>query len=170
MRCRCPGHWTKNIVRWVVLLENGKVFCKDCRCKWRSKAFYTRILPTWEHRDQSGVVDHDILQLILQDELYVDTNKPTVWKNGKVLTIFSRTHKDGPQRGTYRFVQICCNGKKKKIALHRLVWMAHTKQLIPDGYHVDHVIDQNDDSIGNLQLLPYDENLAKARGDIYVRL
>lgn len=61
----------------------------------------------------------------------------------------------------YRFVSICANGKKKKVSVHRLVWMSKHLQLVPDGFDIDHKHGRKikfPDAIGNLRLLPSSVN------------
>lgn len=106
------------------------------------------------------MTDHDILERILDGSLVVDLESGETTSNGRTLTVIHRTHKDGPQRGTYRFFEIWKAGKRKKIARHRLVWLAATRQLIPDGFDVDHRDDQDVDGISNLCLLPSSVNRA----------
>ena len=36
------------------------------------------------------------------------------------------------------FIRVCINGARKAISLPRLIWMAKTGELIPDGIEIDH--------------------------------
>ena len=50
----------------------------------------------------------------------------------------------------------------KTITYPRYLWMVHHKQLIPDGYEVDHVDDDpTNNEISNLQLLTPEDNNRK---------
>ena len=33
---------------------------------------------------------------------------------------------------------VTANNMKKKVALHRLTWMAYHREVVPDGYDVNH--------------------------------
>lgn len=66
----------------------------------------------------------------------------------------------------YRFVSICANGKKKKVSVHRLVWMSQHFQLVPDGFDIDHKNGRKikfPDAIDNLRLLPSSVNRSNGR-------
>jgi hypothetical protein len=104
------------------------------------------------------MTDQDILKRIVDESLVVDVNTATVMSYGTMLKPISRTHKEGKKRGTYRFINVSFLGKQKKIALHRLVWMAFHRKLIPDGYDIDHRELQTDDTIYNLRLLESGHN------------
>lgn len=171
MRCRCDGHYTDNWHRWRVLArgENGgssKLYCLDCRAEWSSKAKYIVLLKDHAKRSRTGLTDQSIIELIRRGVYLVETENAIVRNaNGQPLAIVTREHKDGPQRGTYRFVNLCFRGQKKKVALHRLVWMAANDRTVPDGFHVDHVHNQQDDSINNLRLLEAGENIRRGSAD-----
>ena len=165
--CRCQGHYTDCWTRWRVLERNpggaSKLYCLDCRWEWLSKAKYVALLPGHTKSDRTGMNDADVLDLIQRNFLIINPKTAVVTnRRGKRLKITHRTHRDGPQRGTYRFVNVCSGNKKKKVALHRLVWMAAHRSLIPDGFDIDHVKDQQDDTIGNLRLL--DSSLNRSLG------
>ncbi|MGV3485377.1 MAG: HNH endonuclease [Planctomycetaceae bacterium] len=107
------------------------------------------------------MADADVLAMIEDGRLVVDVNQATViGPMGRPLAIVCREHKDGPSRGTYRFVKVCCNRRQKKVALHRLVWMAAHLAIVPEGFDVDHVQSQDDDRISNLRLLESSINRA----------
>ena len=163
-RCRCPGHYQDRWHRWRVLqrVQRSLLYCLDCRSQWRSTARYVVLLQEHRPRSRSGLSDAEILARIQDGSLQLDTRRATVTSNGRPLAVIEREHPDGPQRGTYRFVKICSRGKQKKIALHRLVWMAAKVRLVPDGYDVDHIHNQDDDTIDNLRLLQAAVNRATA--------
>ncbi|MGV3483428.1 MAG: HNH endonuclease [Planctomycetaceae bacterium] len=164
-KCQCGRHYTDQWHRWRVLnrsvspKRSSKLYCLDCRAEWSSRAKYIVLLADHEKRVRSGLTDADVLAMIEAGRLVVDVNRATVvGPAGTPLVIVTREHKDGPARGTYRFVKICAQGRQKKVALHRLVWMAAHRSLVPDGFDVDHVRSQDDDRIGNLRLLESSEN------------
>lgn len=166
MSCKCDGHYTDRWHRWRVLerqpggSKSSRLYCLDCRWEWRSRAKYVVLLPDHQKRVRSGLRDVDVLEAIIHRKLYrVDVNTATVYgRDGKPLTVITRTHKDGPQRGTYRFINFSIDGRQKKVTLHRLVWMVANGRTVPDGHDVDHVHNQDDDSIGNLRLLTSYDN------------
>ena len=164
-RCCCPGRYQDRCPRWRVLkrTERSLLYCLDCRRQWRSGAWYIALLRDHKPRSRSGLTDAEILARIQDGSLQVDTHRGVVRnRQGKALAVFEREHPEGPQRGTYRFVSVCSNGKKKKIALHRLVWMAANGRTVPDGYDIDHIASQTDDTIQNLRLLESAVNRATA--------
>ncbi len=167
-RCKCDGHYTDRWHRWAVLKRGAgdhasTLYCLDCRHEWSSRAKYIVLLPDHQKRVRSGLTDADVLSAIETGYLRVDINHAVVFTvNNTMLKVTSRTHPKGPQRGTYRFVTICIGGKQKKVALHRLVWMAAHRSLVPDDCDIDHVHNQTDDSIGNLRLL--NSSVNRARG------
>lgn len=161
--CKCSGGYRVNGEKWVVLLiregMSSRLKCLACGWKWWSKAKYVRTLREHKERSRSGMSDEDILHRIVAGTLQVSpcgTEVVSVHRgNPKTLTIL--THRGGNGNGsTYRFVTVCHNGRKKKIAIHRLVWMSVNLQVVPDGFNVDHIKGkgiQFPDSIDNLRLL-----------------
>lgn len=121
-----------------------------------------------KERTRGKLTDSEILSLVTSGEIIVDVDSGKhVTKNGRVLSVVSRTHADGESRGTYRFVSICHGGKRKKIAIHRLVWMAVNGTVVPQGYDVDHVRGKGiefPDGYGNLRLL--ESSVNRGRGDV----
>lgn len=156
IKCTCPGHYTDRWTRWRVLNRDtrSRLYCLDCRKEWRSDAKYVPLLPDHSKRQRGGLTDEEVIERIRDGSLVVDTAAAIVSSHGKPLAVIERTHRDGENRGTYRFVAVNHDGRQKKVALHRLVWMAANGRTVPAGYDVDHVNNQGDDSIGNLRLLP----------------
>ena len=162
--CQCVGHWRNLMRRWVVLhrARVSKLQCNQCRWKWRSTCGYVRLLPNWKPEIRSGMKDRDILARLRDGSLTVNMHTAEVksWvDNSGKKTDKARVLKPVERQpegcgGPYRFVHISRRGKQKKIALHRLVWMAHTMRLIPKGYDVDHVrsASHGDDGLSNLRL------------------
>lgn len=142
--------------RWVKLNEEWPtlVKCLNCGWRWSSTCQYVSELNIWKERSRKGLTDAGILEKINAGELVVDIEHAIAYSNGKELAVTTRSRGDNGNRGCYRFVKICWQGKQKKIALHRLVWMFASKQLIPDWADVDHINGSAaGDGIGNLMLL-----------------
>jgi len=163
-KCRCGVFKTAGH-RWRVLQrrEDGASLlkCLECNHKWKSRRKYVSRLEDHVERSRSGMTDADILYRLLNRTLIVDANGRFVLsvRDSKAshLQIFERERK-----GTlYRFVQVCRRSRKKKIAVHRLVWMAHHWKVVPEGFDVDHIRGRNvefPDGIENLRLLPMEVN------------
>lgn len=167
-QCTCHGHYTDKWHRWTVVKrgsKSSKVYCLDCRAEWSSRAKYIVLLPDHTKRIRRGLTDTIILEAILSRNLFrVDIDNAKVYSAaGKELVIISRTHPEGEQRGTYRFVSLCVDGKQKKVALHRLVWMVANGMVPPDGHDIDHIESQDDDTIDNLRLMTSFENRGRRK-------
>ncbi|MEM1224580.1 MAG: HNH endonuclease [Planctomycetota bacterium] len=109
------------------------------------------------------MTDQDILDRINAGTLTVLVNVPSVWSPStrgwvRMSIITHQSH-----GSTYRFVSICHKGKKKKIALHRLVWMFANRSLVPEGYDVDHREADKRDTIDNLRLLESSKNRRRGK-------
>lgn len=159
-KCLCDGAYYDRWHRWAVLDRGEKslLYCKACRGQWRSSARYAALLPDHTPRSRRGLTDDDVLSLIESGELRVICNLAQVWRYGRQLQVIEREHPEGPQRGSYRFVNVCHSGKKKKVSLHRIIWMAAHGRTVLDGFDIDHIESQADDTIGNLRLLPSSVN------------
>ena len=174
-RCQCGGKWTTRLTRWVVLKRNplkrdfatATLYCLDCRWKWISRCRYVALLR--DHRPQSrgGMTDDDILKRILENTLRIDPHTAVVESFANSGPHAGRwvKLKQVPcnQGGGYMFVSVCRGGKKKKIAVHRLQWMAANRRVVPEGFDVDHVRwaprpESKDNSLANLRLRPSLEN------------
>jgi len=103
--------------------------------------------------------DEQILQRINDGNLIVDCATATVVGVSHCGERQLRVIERESNGSTYRFVEVCAGGKKKKIALHRLVWIAANRMIPPAGYDVDH-IEGPSDCIDNLRLRPAGENRA----------
>lgn len=162
--CWCEGAWKVKIPRWGCLKREEKrslLYCKDCRQEWWSFRRYAASVPMWTKQVRSGLTDQDMMNRIVAGTLRVRE------RHGKVI-VESVT----PNRGvvqlkqierqvhpytTYRFVVVSAGGLQRKVAVHRLNWMAHHMRLVPAGYHVDHEKGRSD-LIRNLRLLPAADN------------
>lgn len=119
-------------------------------------------------RKYKPATDQMFLDRLVAGTLLVDTAAATVWsvRDGKAVQL--RQYPLG-RHANYR--SVCCyqDGHRKKVAVHRLVWMAANGRLIPGGYDVDH-IDHNttNNAIDNLQLRPSGNNQhPHTRGEVY---
>lgn len=161
--CKCVGGFRINGTKWVSLESSGTshlIKCLRCGWKWNSRAKYAERLNRHKEVSRSGMADEHILERIRNGSLRVDIKLATVESLGKggefkSLRIINR-HSNG---SSYRFVEIGFQGMQKKIALHRLVWMAHHMQTVPDGFDVDHIRGKvGGDGIENLRLLDSSRN------------
>lgn len=74
--------------------------------------------------------------------------------------------KNTPNQTGYVYVNMVNDiGKSERIAAHRVVYMAHTGESIPKGFHVHHEDRvRTNNSISNLRLITHSENM-KLRGE-----
>ena len=80
------------------------------------------------------LTDETILQLLTDGVYKVDLETGTVYnKHDKELTL-----KTGGKEEEYPYVRLYFNSHEKWIKLSRLVWMAGTKSVIPEGWEVHH--------------------------------
>lgn len=168
--CRCKAATpAARRAHWGVLQRGSgrkaHIKCKRCHCRWWADRKYTADLPDHRERTRQGMTDEDILARLRDGSLQVNTRSSTVRSFGRggprVLKV--RVHTSPDSGTTYRFVEVCSKGRKKKIAVHRLVWMAAHNCLVPAGYDVDHVRGKRGrypDGIGNLELCVSCDNQA----------
>lgn len=156
-KCKC-GKFKTHGHRWRVIIRGEKSLlkCLTCNNRWKSRCKYVDRLADHKERSRSGMTDQEILERLKAGSLLVDHQGQFVlslFPKKKLLAIWERERK-----GTvYRFTQICHGGKKKKIAIHRLVWMSRHSRTVPEGYDIDHIKDRNvefPDGIDNLRLMP----------------
>lgn len=94
------------------------------------------------------ITEARILDAILAGVVTVDTEAGTVSARGRELKTFSN------RTDRRRFVRLHLDGKRRGIAVARVVWMAATGQLIPDGFEIHHDDkDPGNDAWGNLLCL-----------------
>ncbi len=108
------------------------------------------------------MTDEHILERIEAGTLVVNMGSLEVFSyfRGEWSRLRVKSHKSNGSE--YKFVEVCHQGMKKKIALHRLVWMFSMRSLVPDGCDVDHIEGKTlGDSIDNLQILSASENRSK---------
>lgn len=161
--CNCgPGGFAVHGHNWVILErreppKSCQFKCLTCGWKWWARRKYSEKCPDHVERSRSGLTDQDILDRINEGSLIVNTSIAVVDSLASGRTTRLRIINHRPAGGSpYNFVEICRRGKKKKIALHRLVWMAANRRLVPDGFDVDHINGkgvENADGIENLRLL-----------------
>lgn len=67
-----------------------------------------------------------------------------------------------PDRGNYQYLRLHHRGRRRAVALHRAVWIAHNQQLLPDGAEVHHVRGKwAGNGIGNVKPLGHVEHMAE---------
>lgn len=108
--------------------------------------------------------DDDILGRILDGSLQVcpRTGKVVSFTVTRGIHILRQTTRTS-QGTSYEFVEIYCCGRKKKIAVHRLVWIAQHLTLPPHGMDVHHKNGKRGrwpHRYANLELLPSSYNRA----------
>lgn len=166
--CNCgDGGFRVHGSRWVCIQrreppKSSRLKCLECGWRWWSTCNYVAELPDHVEKCFSGMTDDDILTRILEGTLTVLINEARVFsfnREWKELRVIDRESNGS----SYKFVEICHSGKKKKIALHRLVWMFAHRCLVPEGYDVDHIEGKTSDSIDNLQLLESSSNRSKGK-------
>lgn len=159
--CKCGTYRQTRGERWVVIAwrlgkKSVRLKCLDCGWKWYSTARYAQNLPSHTERSRSGMTDQDILDRIKDGSLVVNQDTAIVVsitdRGSRILSQIERTSNGS----TYRFVTVCSGGLKKKITVHRLVWMAANLRTVPPGHDIDHINGKQGrypDAIGNLRLL-----------------
>lgn len=149
--------------RWVVIQRGEGVstlYCKRCRCEWRSRRKYAADLPEWKKQTRGTVTDDEILhRLFILRDLRIDRETSIVESRAKgkgwiELATFADSHDSG-----YRFVKINFQGRQRKVAVHVLQWMAATGESVPDDHDVDHITSpprpqKKDNSLANLRVVP----------------
>lgn len=169
-RCKCQGG--RRSGRWVVLTppaapgKYARLKCLVCNWKFSKRNKYVATLPRHVEKSRSGLTDADVLARIESGTLLVDTARAIVTSLNRLVASTLKVLERESNGSTYRFVEISAVGKKKKVALHRLVWMAAHGRIPPAGYDVHHVHGkqvENPDGIWNLDLLPIAENRSTSR-------
>lgn len=167
--CSCDGNFRENGHRWVVLKRREKsshLKCLDCGWKWWSGCKYVADLPDHVEQSRSGMTDQDILDKINDGRLAVLPDEARVFSFGRNQWAELKVRHRESNGSTYSFVEVCANGKKKKVALHRLVWMFANRRLVPDGFDVDHIEGKVSDSIDNLRLLESSKNRSIGKPEV----
>ena len=152
--CRClPGCRTRSnyVCTWrfvatsttgdEVASKYSEVKCLACGGKWRTDAVYVEKLRNYRERKYRRMTDDQILQLIEEGHLKVNPITGVVRKHRKVCHEWTKQWvilKQDLDRNGYPSVRIYWNGHRKGAMVHRLVYMAVRRKLIPDGYDVDH--------------------------------
>lgn len=105
-----------------------------------------------------SITDDELLELLVCGILEVDIKTAEVKCRGKLLkpTIVGTAEVNGTR---YR-LSIRSEGRKRSIVRSRLVYMAATLQVIPEGYELHHVDgDRYHDSFHNLVLITIEDHL-----------
>lgn len=170
-KCHC-GTYRRAGHRWKVIERGKKVStlkCMKCLKRFKSKGKYVSKLEDHKERSRKGMTDNLILGRILNGTLKVDPITSVVTSYTSMGVTELKQCEDQHESG-YRFVRVCHEMKEKKIAVHRLQIMQHTKQLIPEGYDVHHKVSPprpeiKDNALSNLELLPVSVNRSNKEPD-----
>lgn len=178
--CACVGSWRDKLSGWRVL-EPGSpsslLYCVRCRFEWRSKAKYRHSLPTHTKRVRGTVTDAEILaRLFDRLDLRIDPRTAIVESRAhhggsgggfllgdwRALQQVADSHDSG-----YRFVNVSFEGRKRKIGVHVLQMMAHTREPIPEGFDVDHITspprpEMKSNALDNLRIVKSRLNQARS--------
>jgi hypothetical protein len=154
--CLCGVGYRQRLTKWVVLCRSNKSLlkCLVCGWKWKSSCRYVDRLRDHKERHRFGLTDQDILDRLNAGTLVVSSSGgwvASVSDKGSVCFLSIRVREKRGSR--YRFVSVCSKGKKKAIAVHRLVWIAGHRSLVPEGFDVHHKNSMNGDCLDNLCLL-----------------
>jgi hypothetical protein len=163
--CLCKGRFKTHSELWVVIHRRkepntSQLKCLKCKWKWWSKRNYIKSLKDHKERTRRGCTNEMVLERILNKTLSVDPHTSEV-------TSYLRTKKlkqiPDRQNGGYLFVEVCVQGRKKKIAVHVLQWIQANKRLPPPGYDVHHKVSPprplpKDNALSNLELKESSKN------------
>lgn len=142
------------------------VKCLTCNFKWNSSAKHAFELKDHKEKRWKKLNEAQVLEMIEEGLLYVDTARGQVWKCKSDRCIRLSQLPDR-QRG-YLFVDVYRFGRRKRAAVHRLVMMATTLQLIPEDREPDHKDkDVTNNSISNLRLLLKEKNRATNVAEVW---
>jgi hypothetical protein len=159
--CRCGrGGFKAHGHNWRLIHPreapaSQQVKCMACSWKWWTKRRWAARLSFHQERSRSGLTAFDILQRLQDGSLTVCRFGRTVIsrtsRGFKQLRIITR---ESPGGTIYRFVEVSMQGRKRKISVHRLVWMYYNQQLVPTGFDIDHKRhdDPDPDGLHNLRL------------------
>jgi hypothetical protein len=105
--------------------------------------------------------DSIFLDRIAEGTLRVDLETQKVYTRLH-RTKFGEWHELGPFPGRwgYLHVRVYHRGRRKSLALNRLIWIVANGQLIPEGFDIDHYPDRNkrNNHPSNLRLRDLHEN------------
>ena len=85
-------------------------------------------------RTYGELTEQDILGLVLDGHLLVDVDRAVVTTAKRP----GHAMKTRPCHRGYRHLRIQHAGRRRSIALHKLVWMAANRQLVPEGHIIHH--------------------------------
>lgn len=104
------------------------------------------------------MTDDDILARLRDGSLQVCPFTAAAWSRGKRLAAVPNS------RRQYWFYEVWKGNRRKKIARHKLAWMAHHGHCLPPGHELDHVRGKQcaqADGIWNLALVTREDHDAK---------
>lgn len=101
-------------------------------------------------------VDSVILKLIESGAYVVDIVHGDVYstRNGSLKKLKGQTVSNG-----YKRIHIRFKGERYSAAVHRIVWLARHREVIPEEMDIDHINDiRTDNRIRNLRMITKKEN------------
>ena len=106
--------------------------------------------------------DRLILKMLDQGEYVVDIKHGEIYSARKGVGNLRKLK--GQIRRGYRRIDIRTPELRVSAAVHRIVWIAKTREMIPEDLVIDHQNgDRLDNRIENLELMTHMENLDKRR-------
>jgi hypothetical protein len=105
-------------------------------------------------RTWAQATDAMILERLRDGSLTVCLETGLAFSRGKQLI------DEYDKRGRYRFYRIYCGRARKKIAVHRLVWMAGTMAEIPPDHEIHHKHGRGSNGFDTLECLTIEEHAA----------
>lgn len=85
-------------------------------------------------RTYGELSEQEILKLVLDGRLVVDVERAVVTTAKRP----DRPLRTAPCHRGYRHLRIYVGHRRRSIALHKLVWMAANRQLVPEGHIIHH--------------------------------
>lgn len=88
-------------------------------------------------RKYKPLTDLDLLRLINDGVITVDANAD-VYCNGSKLTKYLEGGRKDRETTKYELVRIYYGKARRAVAVHKLVWMEHTRAAVPEGFEIHH--------------------------------
>jgi hypothetical protein len=96
----------------------------------------------------------EVLQLLKEGVYYLDETgdgPARLLRGGREVTKVYLDNGNGRGGGGRAWVRLYWNGRRKQIMFAKLVWMAHTRRVVPTGFEIHHRdLDRRNDRWGNL--------------------
>lgn len=89
----------------------------------------------------SSLSDEELIEVIYSDKYIVNPDNGSItYRNGSPLRI------DRDSDGDRLFVTIYYKGKRKKVGIHRIIWLYVTKEPTPPKYEIHHRNEDKEDN------------------------